>query len=65
MGSSQTVFTAVEALNSSIFIQVFGRRVSLTVPDSLPMFNHLAPVAQLDRAAVYGTAGYRFESCRV
>ncbi len=24
-----------------------------------------APVAQLDRASVYGTEGYRFESCRV
>src|SRR3954454_15439538 len=24
----------------------------------------LAPVAQLDRASVYGTEGHRFESCR-
>jgi hypothetical protein len=24
-----------------------------------------APVAQLDRASVFGTEGYRFESCRV
>ena len=23
----------------------------------------LAPLAQLDRASVYGTEGYRFESC--
>ena len=26
---------------------------------------HYAPVAQLDRATVFGTVGYRFESCRV
>ena len=25
----------------------------------------LAPLAQLDRASVYGTEGYRFESCGV
>jgi hypothetical protein len=24
-----------------------------------------APVAQLDRATVFGTVGYRFDSCRV
>src|SRR3954470_2387667 len=26
--------------------------------------SRLAPVAQLDRASVYGTEGHRFESCR-
>lgn len=31
----------------------------------LPQLIIEAPVAQLDRASVYGTEGYRSESCRV
>ena len=62
---SQAVSPTAKATIFGTFTQVLARGVSLTVPGSLPMFKHLAPVAQLDRAAVYGTAGYRFESCRV
>lgn len=29
------------------------------------VYSQQAPVAQLDRATVFGTVGYRFESCRV
>lgn len=30
----------------------------------VPAKQWLAPVAQLDSASVFGTEGYRFESCR-
>ena len=38
----------------------------LPVPTDCPSanLNAAAPVAQLDRASVYGTEGHRFESCR-
>ena len=34
-------------------------------PSSIILVALPAPVAQLDRATVYGTVGYTFEPCRV
>ena len=43
----------------------FGEKPSLRPPDPPARLRALAPVAQLDRASVYGTESQRFESFRV
>ena len=39
--------------------------MTLSPANGLPKLLVAAPVAQLDRASVFGTEGYRFKSCRV